>query len=219
MQNQNGSFNMAATRGMIAQSEQIGHQLNHGGHEVFDVHEVLSCTTNLLDSYMMFRTFVKDPELMDILERQYSFILDQYNITCECFSTGQDPSHHTKKYMMKQSNDVTYGLKPSQPKKPIQSLNDIKDPGIAGHMLGLVKSSASMLTMSALEVTNPVVRRVLADSVPNYIEMAYEIFLYQNKQHQYQVPQLAQQDMNAMTNAFTTMSMQPQMPIAGQYRQ
>ena len=193
----------------------MSNQLNHGGHEVFDLHEVLSGMINVLDQFMMFRVFVKDPELLDILDRQYSFILDQYNITCECFSTGQDPSHPTKKYMMKQNNTVTYGLKPSQPKKPNQSINEIKDQGISGHMLGLIKSTASLLTMTTLEVTNPVVRRVLADSVPNYIEMAYEIFLYQNKQQYYQVPQLNQQDMTQMTSGFAPFTGQPQMPNPG----
>ncbi len=191
-------------------------QMNHGGHEVFDLHEVLSGTINILDQYMMFRIFVKDQELLDILDRQYYFILDQYNITCECFSTGKDPSHPTKKYMMKQNNTVTYGLTPSQPKKPNQSIEDIKDNGISGHMLGLIKSTASLLAMTSLEVTNPVVRRVLADSVPNYIEMAYEIFLYQNKLKFYQVPQLSQQDMNQMTKSYVPFTGQPQMPNHGQ---
>jgi spore coat protein CotF len=66
--------------------------------------------------------------------------------------------------------------------------------------------------MSALETTNPVVRRVLADSVPNCIEMAYEISLYQNKHHYYQVPQLAQQDMQQMLNSFAPVQGQTQMP-------
>ncbi|GAE28910.1 hypothetical protein JCM9152_248 [Halalkalibacter hemicellulosilyticusJCM 9152] len=193
---------MNSSQGSITQSQQMSPQMNHGGHEVFDLHEVLSGMVNVLDSYMMFRTHVKDQELMDILDRQYSFILDQYNITCECFQTGQDPSHHTKKYMMRQSNQITYGIKPSQPKKPKQSMAELNDHGISGHMLGLIKSTASLLTMCSLEVSNPVVRRVLADTVPNYIEMAYEIFLYQNKQHQYQVPQLSPQDMSAMTQSF-----------------
>ena len=69
-----------------------------------------------------------------------------------------------------------------------------------------------MKTMAALETTNAVVRRVLADSVPNCIEMAYEISLYQNKHHYYQVPQLAQQDMQQMVNSFEPAQGKPQMP-------
>jgi spore coat protein CotF len=79
-------------------------------------------------------------------------------------------------------------------------------------MLGLVKSHAGLLAMTSLEVTNPVVRRVLAAQIPNFIEMAYEIFLYQNKHGYYQVPQLSVQDMKAMTSTFVPMQGQVQMP-------
>lgn len=95
---------------------------------------------------------------------------------------------------MNQGNDFVYELKPSQSKKSFQSASEMTDDCISSLMLGAVKASAPMKTMAALETTNAVVRRVLADSVPNLIEMAHEISLYQNKHHYYQVPRLAQQD-------------------------
>jgi spore coat protein CotF len=187
-------------------------QMNHGGHEVFDIHEVLSGSIGAMDQYMLLRQHVKDPELLDILDRQYKFMQDEYNITVECFKSGQNPSHPTQSYKMKQDNDFVYGLQPSQPKKPLQSVSELTEECISSMMLGCVKSGASMKTMAALEVTNPVVRRVLADSVPNCIEMAYEISIYQNKHHYYQVPQLAQQDMQQMLNSFAPAQGMMQMP-------
>src|SRR4051812_19508258 len=163
MQNQQGQMHQNMHTGNVPQ------QLNHGGHEVFDVHEVLSGAIGTLDQYMMLRQHVKDPELLDILDRQYQFMQDEYNITLECFKSGQDPSKRTQSYKMNQGNDFVYGLKPSQPKKPLQSVSELTDECISSMMLGSVKSGASMKTMAALEVTNPVVRRVLADSVPNCI--------------------------------------------------
>ncbi|TWI54688.1 spore coat protein CotF [Halalkalibacter nanhaiisediminis] len=219
MQNQPTSMNQQVQQNKMVQSNQMPKQLSHGGHEVFDLHEVLSGMINVLDQYMMFRVYVKDQELLAILDRQYAFILEQYNITCECFTTGSKPSRSTGLYKMNQSNDFIYGLKPTQPKKPNQSINDIKDQGISGHMLGLIKSTASLLTMTSVEVTNPVVRRVLADNVPNFIEMAYEISLYQNKHQYYQVPQLSPQDMMQMTQSFVPFTGQPQMPNPGQNMQ
>ena len=62
------------------------------------------------------------------------------------------------------------------------------------------------MTTAALETTNPVVRRVVADSIPNCIEMGYELSIYQNKHGYYQVPQYSQQDMQAMLNAYDTTS-------------
>jgi spore coat protein CotF len=185
---------------------------NHGGHEIFDVHEALSGIINALDQYMMFRQYIKCQELLSILDRQYQFMSDQYNITVEAFTTGLEPSHPTRTYHMEQSNEVRYGLSPSQPKKPCQSVAEINEQRISAAMMGLMKTIASALTMAALEATNPVVRRVLADSVPNYIEMAYELFLYQNKRQFYQVPQLSQADMQQMLTSFAPAAGQPQMP-------
>ncbi|MEK3889234.1 spore coat protein [Bacillus sp. FSL K6-3431] len=196
MQNQQGQMHPNMHTGMVNQ------QLNHGGHEVFDVHEVLSGAIGTLNLFTLLRPHVKDQELLSILDHQYQFSLNEYNTTVDCFKSGQDPAVPTQKYEMNQGNDFVYGLKPSQPKKPLQSIQEITDECISGLMLGSVKSGASMKAMAALEVTNPVVRRVIADSVPNCIEMAYEISIYQNKNHYYQVPQLAQQDMQQLLNAY-----------------
>nr|WP_172371196.1 spore coat protein [Sporosarcina jiandibaonis] len=189
----------------------VPQQMNHGGHEVLDLHEVLSGSVAALNQMILLRPQVKDPELLDILDRQYRFALDEYNITVEAFKTGKDPSHPTGSYKMTQGNDFVYGMKASQPKKPIQSESELSDEIISGFMLDAAKTAASAKTMAALEATNPVVRRVLADSVPNCIEMAYELSIYQNKHHYYQVPQLAQQDMQQLLNSFATVG-QPAMP-------
>ena len=206
MENGQGQMHQNMHTGMVPP------QLNHGGHEVFDVQEVLTGAISAMDQYMMLRQNVKDPELLDILNRQYQFMQDEYNITVECFKSGQNPSQPTESYMMKQDNDFIYGLQPSQPKKPAQSVNELTDQCVSSMMLGCVKSTASMKTKAALEVTNPVVRRVLADSVPNCIEMAYELSIYQNKHHYYQVPQLAQADMQQMVNSFAPAQGLMQMP-------
>jgi spore coat protein CotF len=206
MQNQQG-------QGQMHQNMHTGNvppQMNHGGHEVIDLNEVLGAAVGTLNQYMLLRQHVKDPELLDILDRQYKFMQDEYNITVECFKTGQNPSHPTSKYMMNQGNDFVYGMKPSQPKKPFQSVSEINDEYISSCMLASCKSGASMKTMAALETTNPVVRRVLADSVPNCIEMGYELSIYQNKNHYYQVPQLAEADMNQYRNAFAPATGMPQ---------
>ncbi len=184
------------------QTGSVPQQFNHGGHEIFDVHEVLSGTIGTLDLYTMCKQHVQDQELNDILQRQYQFMLDEYNITLEAFQTGQDPSKPTQSYKMTQGNDFVYGLKQTQPKKPIQSANEINDEVISGLVLSAHKSNASAKTLAALEATNPVLRRVLADSIPNCIEMAYEIAIYQNKHHYYQVPQLNSSDMQQILNSY-----------------
>lgn len=186
--------------------------MNHGGHELFDVHEVLSATIGSLNQMMILRPHVKDPELLDILDRQYRFTLDEYNITVEAFKTGKDPSHPTGTYQMQEQNDFIYGMKPGQPKKPMQANEEITDEMISGFLLGGAKTGATGRAAAALETCNPVLRRVLADSIPNCIEMAYELSIYQNKHHYYQVPQLAPQDMQNILNSYATSQGQPSMP-------
>ena len=181
---------------------------NHGGHELFDAHEVIAGIITLLDNYQIYEQHIQDPELKNILQHQSQFITTMYNTIVQSFQTGQDPTVPTGQYTMQQSNEVVYGLKPGQPKKPNQSVNDLSDKGLSAYMLGHTKSLASLFTMTALEMTNPILRRVVSDSVPNLIELSYEIFLYQNKHNDYQVPQLSEQDMQMMLQSYTTVPSQ-----------
>lgn len=184
------------------QSEQVTPQMNHGGHELFDSHEAISGLSGGLEQFLLYEQHIQDPELKSILQRQRSFLTQLYNTAVETLKTGQDPAVKTQVYKMQTSNDVLFGMQTSQPKSPAQSVNELNDQCISDFMMSVMKANASSFTMAALETTNPVLRRVFADSVPNLIEMAYETFLYQNKNHYYQVPQLKQEDMNNYLNAF-----------------
>ncbi|WP_397545345.1 spore coat protein [Rossellomorea vietnamensis] len=181
---------------------------DHGGHELFDAHEIIAGIISMLDQYQMYDQHIQDPELKDIVKRQTAFVTTMYNSIVVSFSTGHDPQVPTQQYKMTQSHTATYGIKPGAPKKPNQSVNDLSDKGLSAYMLGQTKSLATLLAMTALEMTNPVLRRVVADSVPNFIEMSYEIFLYQNKHGYYQVPQLNDQDMTLMLQSYTEVPQQ-----------
>jgi spore coat protein CotF len=181
---------------------------DHGGHELFDAHEIIGGIISMLDQYQMYDQHIQDPELKDILKRQTTFVTTMYNTIVGSFSTGHDPQIPTQQYKMTQKHTTTYGIKPGSPKKPNQSVNELSDKGLSAYMLGQTKSLATLLAMTALEMTNPVLRRVVADSVPNFIEMSYEIFLYQNKHGYYQVPQLNENDMTLMLQSYTTVSQQ-----------
>ncbi|WP_438349332.1 spore coat protein [Paenibacillus sp. FA6] len=209
MQNQNQQNNLN-NQSMGMQNQNI----NRGGHELLDMHEVLSCTISTLDQMLMYKPMVQDQELLSMMDRQYNFILSQYNLTTECFTTGRKPSQDTSKYMMQESaNQIIYGLTQAQPKKPVQSANEIKEAQISGFMIGNLKTLSSHMTMTAVEATNPVLRRVLASQIENYIEMAYEVFLYQNKHGYYQVAQLDNSDAQKMLNAYAPATGHPRMPL------
>ncbi|WP_442915469.1 spore coat protein [Mangrovibacillus sp. Mu-81] len=195
---QNNDQTQNTTPGMVQMNK------NHGGHELFDAHEIIAGIISMLDQYQMYDQHIQDPELKDILKRQSAFVTTMYNTIVGSFTTGSDPQVPTQQYKMMQNNDIVYGLKPGPPKKPNQSISELSEKGLSAYMLGQTKSLATLLAMTALEMTNPVLRRVTADSVPNFIEMSYEIFLYQNKHGYYQVPQLNDQDMAQMLQSYAT---------------
>lgn len=177
-------------------------QFNHGAHELFDVREVLEGAARTLSKYTMFRSKVKDSELLEMLDRQHAFMQQEYNTTVDCFQSGQKPAVSITSYMMKQDHTVSFGLQPKEPVKPVRTDADINDEIVSGFMLDSLKFMADLKTHAALEATNPVVRRVLADSIPDCIEMAYEVSLYQNKHGYYQVPQLPEADMKMIQQSF-----------------
>ncbi|MDQ0859167.1 spore coat protein [Bacillus sp. V2I10] len=200
--NENNNMHLNMHTGNVPQTQ------NHGGHEVFDVTEILAGTLNTLNTYAICKNQVKDPELMEIVNRQEQFIIQEYNTTLDCFQSGADPKVPTQSYSMNQGNDFVYGLTPSAPKMPLQGGGQLDDEAISRMLLGNMKACATTKATAALEVTNPVVRRVLSDSVPNCIEMAYELSHYQNKHHYYQVPQLVADDMNQVINGYAAINPQ-----------
>ncbi|MBY7142175.1 spore coat protein [Virgibacillus sp. NKC19-3] len=186
-------------------SQEMPAQQSHGGHELFDAHEAISTLAGGMEQYLLYEQHIQDPELKAILQQQKTFLTQTYNTIVETMQTGQEPTVKTKNYNMGQSNNVIYGMQPSQPKTPAQSVNEINDQHVSGYMIDVLKTGATVFTTTAFETTNPVLRRVFADSIPNLVEMAYEVFLYQNKNQYYQVPQLKQTDMQAIINGFAPM--------------
>ncbi|WP_204668595.1 spore coat protein [Gracilibacillus alcaliphilus] len=181
---------------------------NHSAHEMMDTHEVIGSLIGMLEQYKLYEQHIQDPELKDILQRQATFTTQLYNTVISVFRTGQDPKVPTQEYQMKESNEVTYGMKPGQPKQPKQSVNELTDECYASFMLGQTKAIAGGMTTAAAEMNQPVLRRVIADSIPNMIEMSYEIFLYQNKHGYYQLPQLSTQDMAIMAQGYAPVGQQ-----------
>lgn len=208
MHHQSNQFEQNKTFSEATQAHPVSK--NHSAHELLDTHALLSGIVNALNEYLLFEQYIKDPELKNILLRQRQFITDQYNIMVESIKTGQEPSHPTGTYQMQISNEVQYGLTPSQPSAPSQNLSQLDDKCISGFMMSCMKNLAGTMTMAASECTNPVVRRVLQDSIPNWLEMAYELFLYQNHNGYYQVPQFTDRDMQILQNSFAPAAgMQP----------
>lgn len=191
-------------------SSEMPAEKSHGGHELFDAHEAIGGLVGGLEHSVMYEQYIQDAELKQIMTSHKNYLTQLYNTIVQTLKTGQEPTVKTQTYNMATENNTIYGMQPKQPKSPAQSVNEINDECISGFMMGHLKGCASHFTMTALETSNPVLRRVFADSIPNLIEMAFELYLYQNKNHYYQVPQLKQEDMQHYINAFAPA--QGQMP-------
>nr|WP_289037690.1 spore coat protein [uncultured Allobacillus sp.] len=184
-------------------SSNLAANKSHGAHEIMDVHETLSTLTGTLEHYKMYQPNIQCEQLQSILSRQTQYLNQLYNTMVNTYQSGTRPPQPTTTYNFELSNDVTYGLSPSQPTQPQQSPQSLNEQNYSSYMMGHIKACATACTTSALEATNPVMRRVLQDSVPNLCEMAYELFLYQNDRSYYQVPQFDDQSMTQLLNSFT----------------
>lgn len=187
----------------LQDSTQMPPQQNEGAHALLEAHEAIGSLIGSLEQLLLYDEHIQDQSLKGIAQRQRTFLTQLYNTIVDTLKTGKDPAVPTQTYNMQENNDVLYGMQPSAPKSPSQSVNEINDECVSSFMLGNLKAIASSFTLTALEATNPVLRRVIADSIPNVIEMAYELFLYQNKNQYYQVPQLQAQDMQNIINGFS----------------
>ena len=190
-------------------SSQMSPQMNYGANGILHSHDAIGGISESLEQALFYEPQIQDPELKAILERHKTFKTQLYNTLVDTLKTGQDPATPTQTYKMNESNIATYGMQPGQPKAPATSVSELNDESISGFLIGSLKTCASSFTVAALEESNPVLRRVFADSVPNIIEMAYEMFLYQNKHHYYQVPQLNQQDMQNYINTYAPIQSTP----------
>lgn len=172
------------------QAQMMQSNTSFGGYELFHIDDALGALVVHMEQYNIYKDHIQDNTLVTMLQNQHTFITQLYNTVLDTLASGKDPAVKTKTYMMQEGNETKYGLSKSAPKKPIHSLNEINDECISTFMLDHLKSLASHFTMTAIEATNPVMRRIFADSVSNVIEMAYELYLYQNKQGHYEIAQL-----------------------------
>lgn len=175
-----------------------------GAMELLVSRDVLGGMTDTLNQFLVLKSTVTCQELLAIIDSQTKFLKDEYNLIVQVAKTGQQPTKHTERYTIAQMSEFAYGLDMNaQPKKPMSNISEVSEAWISGRMLGALKSCANVKMVGAIESTNPVLRRVIADSIPNNIEMAYEIALYMNKKGFYLVPQFAPDVMTHLANEFT----------------
>lgn len=195
-------FNQQANQTDYTASKSLQPVQNHGAHEMFDVQESLKSLIGVQNQFTYWKDQIKDGQLKQLVDRQHLFVIDMYNTLLDTFQTGAAPANVTYPYEMKLTHDFSYGIKQQTPLAPMEAPTAVNDAFISSTLLGTIKSCATHCTTAALETTNPVVRRVLADSVPNLIELGYELSIYQNQNHVYQVPLMPENDAQVIRQNF-----------------
>src|SRR5699024_11757362 len=86
---------------------------------------------------------IQDNELKTIAHSHKERQTKINNCIVDTWITGQDPNTPIQNYQMTQNNNVMFGMTPSQPKSPAQSVNEINDECISGYMMGSLKACAT----------------------------------------------------------------------------
>lgn len=176
-----------------------------GAHEAMEVHEVLTCGINTINQYQLLRPHVKDQQLAQILDKQLSFITQEYNGLVQAAQTQGMGTGSS--YQSPQNFQPTYGLDNPQTQSPSPNSNQLSDQAVASIILGLHKSGAVCKMMACLECAEPNLRRLIQQSAANCAEQAYEIWQYMNQKGYYQVPTMKQMTTNTFINAYGTAGM------------
>lgn len=187
------------------ESNQMGQQQIHAAHSLIEAHNTIGSVIATIEQSLLYESHIQDQRLMQIAQKQRTYLQGLYNTLVDTMKSGQDPAVPTQTYNMTESTNAVFGMQPGAPKSPADSVQKINDECVSGYLLSGLKAIATGFTTAAIETTNPVMRRIFADSVPNIIEMAYEVFLYQNHNHYYELPQIQQMQAEALQNGFAPM--------------
>jgi spore coat protein CotF len=173
-----------------------------GAHETMEVHEVLTSAINGINHFQLYRSFVKDQQLMQILDNQMQFMMDEYNQMVQ--TLNQQGNNNAVPYNSIANGAPTYGLKNPAPQSPNASMNQLDDRDVSSSMLSCHKTSASKKMMAALECANPQLRRMMQQGAVNCAEQAYEVWQFMNQKGYYQVPTMKEETTNTVLNSYQT---------------
>jgi spore coat protein CotF len=169
-----------------------------GAHETMEVHEVLNEKINLINHFALYTQQTQNEQLRQMMERHMQTTIQSYDELVSYthdYESGQQ-RRQAQGMLNIQPKQIQYGLH-HPPQQMPQTQGQLNDQQIAYALLLCHKNSAKNEMQAALECADPNVRGMLLNSANTCANQAYEVFLFMNKQGQYQVPTL--QDSTAKT--------------------
>ncbi|GIQ67769.1 spore coat protein [Xylanibacillus composti] len=185
-----------------------------GAHEVMEMHEVMNNAINCLNQFQLYRSFAKDPQLQQIMDRQLQFAINEYNAMVNM--AQQKGGGQAVPYRSPKQITPVYGLDNPGTQAPNMSVHQMDDRDVASGMLSSHKSSALFKMIAALECADPQLRSMLQQGAVNCSEQAYEIWQYMNQKGYYQVPTMKEMTTNTVMNSYQQAGNMGRMPASQQ---
>lgn len=173
---------------------------NMGAHETMEVHEILTSMIDGINVLQLYRPFAKDPQLLQMLDKQLQFTVNEYNQTVQ--SLNQQGMGQVVPYRSIKNTAPVYGLDNPVAQSPNFTVNQMDDRDVSSGILGFHKASAAKKMIASLECANPQLRRMMQQGAINCSEQAYEVWQYMNHVGYYQVPTMKETTTNTVLNSY-----------------
>lgn len=150
----------------------------YGAHEVMELHEVLNCEVDALNTLQLYAPYVRDPELAQILGHQLQFMQNEYNSlvhTVHGLGAGESIPYRPRTQAVQAQAVVPPAPGVSQPNA---HLGQMDDRDVSSALLGIQKTGAKTKMAAALEASHPQIRDLLLQSAVNSAHQAYEVWGY-----------------------------------------
>ncbi len=179
-------------------------------HELHDLTELTMGCYNTIGCMGSFIQQAQDPELKDMLTRQFPLHVADYNLKVEFLQsqTTPDISKFQPDQPVRKLSDFTTGTVPFQPGQPRTEVQTHNDREIATAYLLNQKGSAKNYAAAAVECANPDLRHFLEKAFLNSNRHAYETWQYMVQKGYYPLMPAPQEATQDMAGFFTPVPMQ-----------
>jgi len=173
-------------------------------HELLDLSELIMGCYNTVGCMSAFINQAQDPELKEILVRQFPLHVKDYNLKVEFVQSQTTPNinQFIPDELKVKLTDFTSGTTPvpaGQPRTDVQTHTD-REISIA-YLLNQ-KSSAKNYAQSAVECANPDLRKFLENAFLNSNRHAYEMWQYMVQKGYYPLSAAPQEDIQMIANIY-----------------
>lgn len=169
-------------------------------HEFINMNEALMAKSAKIEMLSALSHQVNDPQLQSMFQRQAQGIADHYERGVSLLK-GQGTTGHA--FRAQPQGTPSVGLHNPQFPAPSMNVQTPSERAILTTVLNLHKFHGIAWFQYALECTHPELRRYLVDGALMCDTMAYEVFTVMNSKGLYQVPEVGQQVVQTMTNAYS----------------